>query len=545
MDNYMKSLVRISSILSGVTVSLCYFTATAGEYWISASNSLSYLSTDCAPGAQVCGQGTFENPFYGNFDQIITSIGTDSIIHLWPGVYWSSGDIAQTPNFGLKWKTGQKLRGSGIDTTVLRITNQPGTDWFLAIIWATNADSVEISDLTAEYSTAPTIEGVRNGLELFGSQSKIDRVKVTGLYGTNTGNWQTSRECFGLKVGNNSSHKGGRIADCEVSGPFYGNYHSATAVSGEVVVRNNRVIFEKVASQIGPNDKFQGFNFGDANHVTFEGNYQYGGSSGVFSDWATCTNVVAVGNHFRLTLFPITLKPDGDSKQWRDVYFARNIIEADCDNFWGSYISPSGGASITNIVVAENVTIPYSRSSTTNPVSALNISIGSGGSMAGVRTFRNIWPTNSSYTFNFSAPFTISDNLDLEGVSSHMNPQTFPRHNELEATAALPTVICAIGANYQLERDNQSVVIVTGTSGTSTVYLPVIKCPNPTWLTWPGRQVTIINASTSGTVTVNTSNISLEQIRKTDGSSATSLPINANSAPVKFVSGDNGIWYQL
>ena len=48
-----------------------------------------------------------------------------------------------------------------------------------------------------------------------------------------------SQESFGLKVGNEISHKGGRIADCEVSGPFYGDYHSATIVSGEAVVRND------------------------------------------------------------------------------------------------------------------------------------------------------------------------------------------------------------------------------------------------------------------------------------------------------------------
>jgi len=534
------SVIKLRGILLIlVTVSLWGFAAQAGEYWISPSNSLSYLQNNTAP----ANQGTLESPYYGHFDQIISSIPSNSIIHLSPGVYWSRGDVGQTTNFGLRFKIGQKVRGSGIDTTVLRMTNDPNSSNFMAIIYTTNS-SVEVSDLTAEYSTAPSASaisnGVGNGLSLFGSDSKIDRVKVTGLWGDWTGSASTSRESFGLLVGTNSTDKGGRIADCEVSGPFYGDYHSAILLAGEGAVRNNRVIFSEDA---GPTGK--GLTFAYANHVSIVGNYQYGGQSGVFSDTGSCTNVIAVGNQFRLTAFPIHLGIANSTQQWHDIYFVKNLIEADCDNSWMSSISASSNATITNIVIADNVTIPYRQS--TNRTTALLIHQGTGGHVTGLRIFRNLWPTNTVHSLLYTYPITMNDNLDVEGIPHHVNPETDDNYNETNAVAAMPTVVYTLGGtwppNNQLERVNQSVVVVTGGSGSGTLKLPVVRNSND-WQWW-GRQITIINSSTNGTVTISASNTSLERIKKNDGTITSSMTLNATNPPARFVSGQDGTWHQL
>jgi len=421
----------------------------------------------------------------------------------------------------------------------------PMCTYFKAIIYTTN-DAIEVSDLTAEYSNAPNAcaintNGVGNGVTLLGADSKIDRVKVTGLWGDWTGSVSTSRESFGLLAGSSSTHQGGRIADCEVSGPFYGDYHSAICLVGEGVVRNNRVIFSEDASQTG-----KGLTFAYANHVSIVGNYQYGGQSGVFSDTGTCTNVTAVGNHFRLTTYPIHLGVTTNSQQWRDIYFVKNLIEADCDNSWMSYIiATTNGASITNIVVADNVTIPYRQS--TNRTTALLIHQGTGGLVTGIRIFRNLWPTNTMHSLLYTEPITMSDDLDIEGFPYHVTPETDSNYNEVNAIAAMPTVVYTLDGtwppNNQLERVKQSVVVVTGGGGSGTLKLPAIL--NAGGWDWSGRQITVINSSSSGTVTISPSNASLERIKKNDGTVTNSMTLNVTNPPGRFVSGRDGTWHQL
>src|SRR6266568_4729417 len=82
-----------------------------------------------------------------------------------------------------------------------------------------------------------------------------------------------------------------------------------------------------------------------------------------------------------------------------------------------------------------------------------------------------------------------------------LTPDTDANYNEVNAIAAMPTVIFTLGGtwppNNQLERVNQAFVIVKGSSGSGTLKLPAIL--NSGGWNWPGRQITIVNWSVSGT----------------------------------------------
>src|SRR6266568_1932619 len=125
-------------------------------------------------------------------------------------------------------------------------------------------------------------------------------------------------------------------------------------------------------------------------------------------DWVSLTRTTSVSwgtiNTEDLPKYPLTMVITNNSQHWRDIFFVKNVIESDCDYSWSSYIATTNGASITNIVIADNTMVPYRQS--TNRTVALNIQ-GIGATqrqMAGIRIFRNVWPTNTEHSLWFYPP---------------------------------------------------------------------------------------------------------------------------------------------
>lgn len=255
----------------------------SNEFWISTN----------ATGNLYPVGGSIDNPLdgstEGNFDYNLGHIPPYSTIHIMPGTYQVDGDG--------RVRSGQKIIGSGIDVTIVRIIPSApnGATVFLQNGVVTN---VEISDLTAD---ANYISGNinRNGVDLEGTMNAIRRVKVvnTGAFSTNVIN-----ECGGVNINNYSlpDSEGNVIEDCEVLNHKGGDLtaigfaggrtsgENGTGISG--IVRNNKVILQGHGA---------GLNFSWTHDVLVEGNYVEGAGSALYGDTGGSTNLTVVNNTFK------------------------------------------------------------------------------------------------------------------------------------------------------------------------------------------------------------------------------------------------------
>jgi len=154
----------------------------------------------------VYGSGTQSDPYdgssYQKFDLLMNSIPEYAIIHLGPGVFETQGYSGSTAGFRIKRR--QKIRGSGIDVTVVKLVQATVADRHYVAFGndpfsAPPADYVEISDLTVDCNldgqpSSPNLTYARvacAAVGLLGSQLLIRRIKAI--------NWGTKSlqvECF-------------------------------------------------------------------------------------------------------------------------------------------------------------------------------------------------------------------------------------------------------------------------------------------------------------------------------------------------------------
>src|SRR5579859_4763913 len=124
-------------------VLLILFSAHAGEFWVTTT------------GTDGTGTGTASDPYVrstaGSFDALINGTSAKSAIHLMPGTFSTGGNV--------KIPAGCKLRGAGIDVTIVKVADNynfassyggvsptsigQGYDVF----WS-QGDGTEVSDMT-------------------------------------------------------------------------------------------------------------------------------------------------------------------------------------------------------------------------------------------------------------------------------------------------------------------------------------------------------------------------------------------------------------
>jgi hypothetical protein len=171
------------------SIFLCITTrAFAGEYWVRPD------------GSDGTGDGSAGNPWVrttaASFDGLIkTNIPAESTIHLMAGTFHTWDGIYVQPNW--------KIRGAGIDVTILQIDSQDGlpdpfdTNGIYAVVSEVGYDGVEVSDMTIDCNLqATTSPPMRNGaVRLYGNDTRISRVKAI--------NWgsQNGFECFIFFIG--------------------------------------------------------------------------------------------------------------------------------------------------------------------------------------------------------------------------------------------------------------------------------------------------------------------------------------------------------
>jgi len=305
------------------------------EYWISTNASTANL-------------GTLAEPFDGStqslFDNRMNNLPPACTIHILAGVYSTAGTAA--------WlvKSGQKLLGSGIDVTIVRLlTNSPDNTCVILSYYGTNNT---VSDLTVDcnYSSGNV---TYSGVNLYGTRHTVSRVKVVNASG-GTG------EAFQIAIGSSNwgidlNSEGNIIEECEVSS-FHGGFCSAIACNGgptswiSGVVRHNRIF---LAPAFPTASEFQiAINGANAINYLVEGNYVNGATAAFYGDTGTYTNLTVANNFFINVYSGVSIAGGGVRK---NMSFQNNHIEITNNTSYSTYgILLNGGPICTNVSVSGN-----------------------------------------------------------------------------------------------------------------------------------------------------------------------------------------------
>ncbi|MEI9863576.1 MAG: hypothetical protein WDN00_03275 [Limisphaerales bacterium] len=336
-------------------------TTITNEFWVSPKATGNFYTGGV--------KGTMDHPLDGstrvNFDKNMNRLPPDSTIHLLPGTFQTLGNNAFAGR-GFFVKSGQKIRGSGMDVTILKlVAGALDESCILNSSSSVASTNIEISDLTCDgnyISGRYTYHGV--GLE--GKENKVRRVKVIHLakYGRNT-------EAWGIVLSNSHlpDSGGNIIEDCEVSHFAGGTYISAfslnaslkTTISG--VMRNNRVLGTFA---------FLAFNGSWTHDVLIESNYINGANVAVYGDTGSCSNVLVTHNHF----INLGCGAGYMNAARHNLTFTSNYLQF--TNEPGSataafFFTQNASSSYTNVVITGN-TVVYKGSGTAYFLDVANIS---------------------------------------------------------------------------------------------------------------------------------------------------------------------------
>jgi hypothetical protein len=282
----------------------------APEFWVSTDASSRNL-------------GTKSNPFIctneAKFDFTMSQMPANCTIHIKAGVYFTKGSVA-----GFLVKTGQQIIGSGIDTTVLKLS--PGSPDWTSVIGSSFGTNMLVENLTcdANYQAQNKAPVTYCGATLFGTHNAIKRVKVINLakFGGNSEAWGVV-----LNENNVGESDGNLIEGCEVSDFQGGSAISAFSLNGSDknpisgIVRNNRVLLKPTQYPT------VAFNENGIHDTIYESNYVNGATVGFYGDTGGSTNVLVDFNTFDDVLEGISLQNAGR----QNMTFSHNTIKLASD----------------------------------------------------------------------------------------------------------------------------------------------------------------------------------------------------------------------
>jgi len=236
MQNFIRTILIVVSLLA-----LHLPAATPVEIWITPTGSGGGTGTATDP---------FSAPTADSFFDLIHDkrvvggstyvIPENSVIHLMPGTFLTHEGTTASGGFrfGLTAKNGWKVRGAGMDVTIVKlIDNHPANPNKVQVIggggsgyhsWETPGDGIEISDLTVDCNLQnQSQQHCPTAVALGGSDNKIMRVHAI--------NWGSTKpsgtECFPIAVGSHyqirsQGYRNGLIEDCIVDQPAPGISHT-------------------------------------------------------------------------------------------------------------------------------------------------------------------------------------------------------------------------------------------------------------------------------------------------------------------------------
>lgn len=195
----MKTVLKYVTISTGFFMGLCLSTkAIENEVWISPIGPAASIETNSYP-AGLIGTPTypFRCPDPGSLNWVLTHDLTvpNVTIHFMAGTFKLPANVINGQNYSINPLQGWKLRGAGIDNTIMQLqSTNLGNLQTLMICGPLSgvAQGVEVSDMTIDCNLRSGISaGAINAITLLGNDSKISRVK-----GINWGSLHTGWESF-------------------------------------------------------------------------------------------------------------------------------------------------------------------------------------------------------------------------------------------------------------------------------------------------------------------------------------------------------------
>lgn len=474
--------------INGIIVALAAFCMTVqtvravgdtNEVWVSARP---YTSS---PGW--AGTGAITNPFYGNINSIISSLTTNTTIHLLPGTFLNTNDITLL--------AGQRLLGAGIDTTTIRraVTPTGGN-----MIYTTGT-GVEVSDLTVDANVTSSNNWANNGVVLAGEKCAVRRVKVVNV----SGNLSSGHEAIAINLGG-LGYLGEVVSDCEVTN-LQGTYTDGIGLTGQGVVQNNRVYGASL------------FGYGTSwtENGLFSHNLAESCPSGFYTDTGWETNLTIVGNTFRNCGGGVNItKGAGNGYTVVGLAIKDNTVEINTN--WSGNVGIFLWNHETTFVPWQRISISGNTMHVFNDVSFAAWAV----VVTGIST---------NFTSVSVANNVIDPVLQSESVMAHWEGNMY--------TTGTPVAFRKIGSG------SPSSVTLSGTDGsvfvtsTNTTAVVLPKCAVYTLgnvTPWSGQEITVVNDKSSGNITVSPS--SGDTLLPTS-----SVTISPN-ASAKFVCDGTSVW---
>jgi hypothetical protein len=443
---------------------LCAHAAQAftNEFWVSAM-----------PNTNPTPAGTIADPYDGStqvkFDSVMGSMPSNCTVHLLGGTYMTAGHLQ------VQVKSGQKILGSGMDITTLKLTNMTSGASVLGM-YNTVGTGIEISDLTCDANAQNNLTNTGyGGIWVIGPNNKVRRVKVVNLAASSTA------ETFGILASGTYgvSCDGVVIEDCVVMPPLAGAVcssiviYAATNAYISARISGNTVYGTNITSVVA-------FNVCNALNTLLIGNHAIGTGTGVYSDSGGNTNLMVVNNTFNNVQTGVDL--GGVNQVHSHLIFSGNIIELGyVPTNWVYGFLFNSVATHTNVIIAGNTIKTYA---TAGPY----LNVVDAPTVSGLTVVNNAIDSRCSWYLAGASGVNLHDNVDLFGnFLSTTNQIGLP--NSLTRTTVS-------GSSYNAQYSDRYIGVQTAGGAT-------IDLPSPTGQ--PGKEFVIANETSSGTITVSAS----------------------------------------
>jgi hypothetical protein len=439
-----------------MTVHTAYAIGDTNEVWVSAR-------TNAAGQGWMLGSGAITNPFYGDLNKIISSLTTNTTIHLLPGTHYNSNDLVLA--------AGQRVLGAGIDiTTVKRVVNKAG------IMFHTVEPGVEVADLTVDAGGNLSNTWANLGLVFSADSCAVRRVKVLNV----SGNMSGFHEAWAISIGAVGDEVGCVVSDC-IATNFQGNYDDGIGLAGRGIIENNYVF----GSNIGAYNSFY------SQDAVFTHNIAENCNTGFYTDTGWETNLTIVGNTFRNVTNGINIdKAPNSGYTVVGLAIKDNNIE----------LSPIVGdwASAINLASEETTYVPWQRISIVGNAMHYfnNVNVNTRGAVR----------AGGSYVLTNFVDVLVADNsIDRSFVIDGMTP-TFVNNMGLDGAPLGASSITTGSPGSVLLTSVASSVFVTSTT-TTNVVLPKCRYAANNGFVAPnsGNEVIMVNEKASGSVIVTPS----------------------------------------
>jgi hypothetical protein len=293
------------------------------DYYISPSNSLAYEGT-----ATILGLGTQANPYRGDFDAIVNSLPSYSVIHPMPGTNWTRAYMGQSTNLSLK--EGMVLAGYGQGISIIKRDPTVAPVGASVQVIASTSNNIVVRDLTVDCSgTNELSTAALGGVILGGSRETVMNVTVLNYAGsTNNGGFETWAFDLGAYVG--PSTYGHILVDCTASNSV-GHYDNGFSVVGQANDIHGNVSY---ITNVMDSLHRVAFNLQHSRNTVWEGCQGYGGLDLFYADTGSVSNVTLRDNMGNNCARGVTLFV-GSGNGWsvQNVSIAGNTINVSTNYF--------------------------------------------------------------------------------------------------------------------------------------------------------------------------------------------------------------------